>query len=817
MITVSAGARRALDRAVNAARLVVVQVPPGLDFEHVVHEWLAGLDVQLVIVEPGERSTPAAVEQLVDQRLSQHRPASPSALVAIVRPMDWPLAAIALVEERLRHHDARAVVVSASTRPAGPGAGRVVLGPADLVMTADEIAQRLDTDDPEVVETVVAATAGWPGLVEGARLQLALRREDARMVDVTVQTGVRERLRHALVPWLSDHWRPTMDYLAVAGQVTDAELTGLGRVARDTLAALCHFDLVRFGSSDAGRGVGALTLPGLSTLVVDELRAEPEELARVRRLVADHRFRTGELDGGLAAAFALRDWQRCARISDRWWTRLAFGGHGAMSDRVLAALPSDVLAEYPRAGLRAEMYGVLPVGTIDVDVPTSPRDIQQTLRSPEAVTRALHISMLAVAGRRTTGQQQQAARAMALEAAPFARAAAARGGHGAGGFSTFWNLQAAMACQAAGDDASARTFYQMGRTDLERSDLEFAGPDLAAKSAVFFALRGESDLAVTALADLVERVPVVPAWIDASIELSRRTAQRIVDLDTRADWDLPSEKSLISDPYARDENWVFALWAAVRVMMGRGQAKEALELVGDVVRAHPSYDVSDGIHRPMIIAMRADLHLAAGQGTSARAVLSAVDHDDPTTAAVRARVMLLTGEAPTVLREFVQSAMSRRGATPRTRRELALVLAAVHCVEGDRAQALDVVGHAIADAQRHHDLRLATMLSAKALRRIVDDVPEAAALWELAVDRVEAVFPDEVDYVDLSERELVILGELSSAKTFDEIAAEHFVSRHTVKSQAHSIYRKLGVTTRAEAVAAAARLGVLDGPTSVGG
>lgn len=812
MITVSTGARRALDQALKTARLIVVQIPPGLDFEHVVQEWLAGLDAETLTVEPGERSTAAALEQLVDQRLSQHRSASPPVLVAMAKPMDWPLAAIALVDERLRHHNARAVVVSTSTGRVDPGAGRIVLGPADLVMTAEDIAQRLGTDTPEVVDPVAAATAGWPGLVEGARLQLALRHENVRMVDVTVHAGVRERLRHALMPWLSDSWRPTIDYLAVAGQVTETELTALGGGARDALAALCHFDLVRFDSSDSNGGVGTFSLPGLSTLVVDELRADRENLVRIRRLVADHRFRTGELDGGLAAAFALRDWQRCARISDRWWTQLAFGGHGAVSDQVLAALPSDVLTAFPRAGLRAEMYGVLPVGTIDVDVPTSPRDIQQTLRSPEAVTRALHISMLAVAGRRTTGQQQQAARAIALEAAPFARAAAARGGHGAGGFSTFWNLQAAMACQAAGDDASARTFYQMGRTDLERSDLEFAGPDLAAKSAVFYALRGESDLAATALAGLVGRDPVVPAWIDASIELSRRAAQRIVDLDTGVAWDPAWEMSLVSDPYARDENWIFALWAAARVMMGRGRAKEGLELVGDVVRAHPSYDVSDGIHQSLVAAMRADLHLAAGQGTSARAVLSAVDDDDSITAAARARVMLLTGEAPMVLREFVQSAMSRRGATPRSRRELALVLAAVHCVEGDREQALEAVGQAIADARQHDDRRLATMLSTKALRRIVTDIPEASEVWGITVGDVEAVFPDEVDYVDFSERELVILGELGSSKTFEEIAAEHFVSRHTVKSQAHSVYRKLGVTTRSEAVAAAARLGVLEEP-----
>ena len=46
--------------------------------------------------------------------------------------------------------------------------------------------------------------------------------------------------------------------------------------------------------------------------------------------------------------------------------------------------------------------------------------------------------------------------------------------------------------------------------------------------------------------------------------------------------------------------------------------------------------------------------------------------------------------------------------------------------------------------------------------------------------------------------------------SFREIADEHFVSANTVKTQARSIYRKLGVSSRAEAVACAQAAGLLD-------
>jgi len=44
-----------------------------------------------------------------------------------------------------------------------------------------------------------------------------------------------------------------------------------------------------------------------------------------------------------------------------------------------------------------------------------------------------------------------------------------------------------------------------------------------------------------------------------------------------------------------------------------------------------------------------------------------------------------------------------------------------------------------------------------------------------------------------------------------EIAAEMFLSRNTVKSEAFSIYRKLGVSSRSQAVARSRDLGLLEG------
>ena len=52
----------------------------------------------------------------------------------------------------------------------------------------------------------------------------------------------------------------------------------------------------------------------------------------------------------------------------------------------------------------------------------------------------------------------------------------------------------------------------------------------------------------------------------------------------------------------------------------------------------------------------------------------------------------------------------------------------------------------------------------------------------------------------LTERELTVLGYLPTMLKASEIAADLFVSTNTVKTHQHSIYRKLGVKTRRDAV-----------------
>ena len=94
--------------------------------------------------------------------------------------------------------------------------------------------------------------------------------------------------------------------------------------------------------------------------------------------------------------------------------------------------------------------------------------------------------------------------------------------------------------------------------------------------------------------------------------------------------------------------------------------------------------------------------------------------------------------------------------------------------------------------------------AAKARRR----EPQARALWQ-RVERVRAMVGGE-DRRPLTAAELRLLPYLATHMSLQRIADELRVGRETTKSQAGSIYRKLGVSSRADAVGEAKRVGLLE-------
>jgi LuxR family maltose regulon positive regulatory protein len=93
-----------------------------------------------------------------------------------------------------------------------------------------------------------------------------------------------------------------------------------------------------------------------------------------------------------------------------------------------------------------------------------------------------------------------------------------------------------------------------------------------------------------------------------------------------------------------------------------------------------------------------------------------------------------------------------------------------------------------------------------------------AAERDLVVSEAEAI-PGNEDgrTVGLTVAELRLLPMLATHLSFREIGLRFFLSRNTVKTQAISVYRKLGASSRSEAVMQAERLGLLDSSLDTAG
>jgi LuxR family maltose regulon positive regulatory protein len=116
-------------------------------------------------------------------------------------------------------------------------------------------------------------------------------------------------------------------------------------------------------------------------------------------------------------------------------------------------------------------------------------------------------------------------------------------------------------------------------------------------------------------------------------------------------------------------------------------------------------------------------------------------------------------------------------------------------------------------------LALTDLAGARTLMREIDDllrrrpglgtlVVEAGALRaQLANERSSSVPGASA----LTAAELRLLPLLPTHLSFPEIAQEMFLSRNTIKTEANAIYRKLGASTRSQAVARSRELGLLEG------
>jgi LuxR family maltose regulon positive regulatory protein len=256
-----------------------------------------------------------------------------------------------------------------------------------------------------------------------------------------------------------------------------------------------------------------------------------------------------------------------------------------------------------------------------------------------------------------------------------------------------------------------------------------------------------------------------------------------------------------------------------RMKAAAGVPRDGLRVLDEFVTLHRR-GAAAPYERAALGAMRARLLLAAGDLEAAAAALAPVRGEPWLTVDLsEARLALAKGEPAAAVEVLVAAA---RAGTPGTHAVAEVEHAALEAVArdaaGEGAAAARALERALerAEGSRHAwpflelGRRMETLLRQQirvgtAHRALVGELLDAFA------DRAPAPRTVTPLLEPLSEREQAVLRYLPTALSNGEIAAELFVTTNTVKTHLRSIYRKLDVARRREAVERARDLRLLSG------
>ena len=189
--------------------------------------------------------------------------------------------------------------------------------------------------------------------------------------------------------------------------------------------------------------------------------------------------------------------------------------------------------------------------------------------------------------------------------------------------------------------------------------------------------------------------------------------------------------------------------------------------------------------------------LAERAGTVLRRAGIEESYATPLVSAVQARTAMHRGDVRAARRELVSAQRLRHLLTyalPYFAVQARLELARVHFAVADLAGAKTLMREV--DELLRHRPDLGNLAGeARALRVLLANEHDSSAPGASA----------------LTGAELRLLPMLATHLSFPEIAEELFLSRNTIKSEAISIYRKLGASSRSQAVTRSRELGLLEG------
>jgi len=675
--------------------------------------------------------------------------------------------------------------------------GVEVVGEKDLMFTTEEVIEAAALIDLSLTEKharrVVEVTGGIPLYARALLL-------DARAGTVNLGTATSRTLltRAALAGQhlLSDVdplVRHTFELLATPSRLT----RGLARLlAADAISALERAGLGSWADQDREWFVVS---PVVRAVLRYSLRARaPEAEERALRQSLRWSLESRAHVVGIDAAIELEDWVALQRLLLMRWSEMAEHDpeHTA---RALGGLGIGVLARHPIIALTlAVAHFARAEHRVRATELLALAGTGLAARYPRATEgeRALVLVGQSVAYRLLGRGERSAASAhralAAIEDLPpgadadldAARPLALR--------------QLGSSLLAVGDlgsaitatEASTATFVdgdgpaQQGRARL--AGLHAVAGDVALARHLLTTIPDDADLVASYGPYPASMATVARAWV--ALEEARPALAR-------------EHLAALEDEMRTNEFWPLHALATSTLLLMEGTAHPpAVELAGSPRRRAPASALWGG----RLAVARALAALAEGRGDEALVELHDVRGTDPAVRVARGLVEHARGDDVAALKAVGLPPSTAHGA----RTEISYTALRAVCLEG--------VGQ---HGPARHDARRAVALSRATgcrLPWLTTSLRDRDTLERLAEDDltdlfagVRAALPQHVETADLSARELAVLRALAGGGDLGAVARDLHVSPNTVKTQLRSVYRKLGVHGRLEAVREARARGIV--------
>jgi len=543
---------------------------------------------------------------------------------------------------------------------------------------------------------------------------------------------------------------------------------------------------------------------------------DPELVPRLHVLAAQWLAGTGEHEEALRHALAARDWTLVGRLAVTHAGPLVFGHAGRSVRALLATIPDDVASSDPWAATARALalHDEERPRRLSEQLELADAMADDHLTGPDALLVGVVLALVRASAARAQYDVDLAAREsrragdlaalLAVEVDPV-RAVPALPAYAIHADTT---LGKSLVWQGDLEAAGRHLRRVVAASPTDRADPVDDGILARAYLSLVLAMGGSireaGELAEEALglgraAGWSDDVQSTSAWLTlALVRLQRSEREACAAALQEASRMLERRPDVLLDVC----RWL----VTARFLAEDGRVSRARDILSDVRRLQAELP-PNGFLTAWSRLVAAEVELAAGQPAEARSLLEA--HPDVLTAPaariVRGQALVDEGRPDDALAEVDPLVDYLEGGL---RSVQALVICAQAHDEARRdAKALQCLIDAVAQAVPSDHLRPfyrnRTRLLPLLRRYRLSGAPH--------VDVVAAMVDVEDTYHQppvetLTDRELAVLQLLPSMMSNEEIATELFVSVNTVKVHLKSLYRKLGVSSRREAVMAGAGL-----------